>query len=113
MCLNGWRGRALRISSRIRHTAGWRPRTYHSSRHPPLPLGHLQAILSHPSVKLFVTHGGLNSTYEGAAAGKAMIVMPFFADQPVNAQHVVDKGLGAIVRVTALQRVQLRCWQCM
>jgi len=36
----------------------------------------LQAILSHEAVKLFVTHGGLNSTYEGLSAGQPLIVMP-------------------------------------
>jgi UDP:flavonoid glycosyltransferase YjiC (YdhE family) len=40
------------------------------------------AVLCHPAVKLFVSHGGLNSTHEGLAAGKPLLVTPFFADQP-------------------------------
>jgi UDP:flavonoid glycosyltransferase YjiC (YdhE family) len=59
----------------------------------------MQALLTHDAVKLFVTHGGLNSTLEGLSAGLPLIVMPFFGDQPVNAQHVVNKGLGEAVRV--------------
>ncbi|GBF96195.1 hypothetical protein Rsub_08740 [Raphidocelis subcapitata] len=53
------------------------------------------AVLCHPAVRLFVSHGGLNSMHEGLAAGKPLLVTPFFADQPVNAQHVVNGGVGA------------------
>jgi hypothetical protein len=48
-------------------------------------------------VRLFVTHGGLNSTYEGVTAGLPLVVLPYFADQPINAMHVVNKGLGTMV----------------
>lgn len=54
-----------------------------------------QALLTHPAVRLFVTHGGLNSMHEGLAAGKPLLVLPYFADQPVNAKHVAERGLGA------------------
>jgi hypothetical protein len=63
-----------------------------------------QALLTHAAVELFVTHGGLNSTLEGLSAGLPLIVMPFFADQPINAQHVVNKGLGEAVRACAWGR---------
>ena len=53
-----------------------------------------QAVLAHPAVRAFVTHGGLNSTYEGLAAGVPLLVLPFFGDQPLNARHVADRGLG-------------------
>jgi hypothetical protein len=57
----------------------------------------VQALLGHASVQLFVTHGGLNSTYEGVTAGLPLVVLPYFADQPINAMHVVNKGLGTMV----------------
>jgi anthocyanidin 3-O-glucosyltransferase len=40
------------------------------------------AVLAHPAVHLFVTHGGLTSMHEGLVAGKPLLVTPFFADQP-------------------------------
>jgi UDP:flavonoid glycosyltransferase YjiC (YdhE family) len=45
-------------------------------------------------VKAFVSHCGLNSLFEGLATGTPILAMPFGGDQPVNAQHVEDKGLG-------------------
>jgi UDP:flavonoid glycosyltransferase YjiC (YdhE family) len=52
------------------------------------------AVLGHPAVTAFVSHGGQNSTNEGLTAGKAILCMPFGADQPVNAQLIADKGFG-------------------
>jgi UDP:flavonoid glycosyltransferase YjiC (YdhE family) len=45
-------------------------------------------------VKLFIGHGGMNSTYEGLLAGKPILCVPFSIDQPTVAQHLVDRGLG-------------------
>lgn len=56
------------------------------------------AVLGHPAVKVFVSHCGMSSTNEGLAAGKPFLAMPFFADQPINAQHLQDKGVGIQVR---------------
>jgi UDP:flavonoid glycosyltransferase YjiC (YdhE family) len=53
------------------------------------------AVLCHPAVRVFVTHGGLNSVHEGLTAGKPLLVLPFFGDQPVNACHVVNQAVGA------------------
>jgi UDP:flavonoid glycosyltransferase YjiC (YdhE family) len=52
------------------------------------------AVLGHPGVKAFVSHCGLDSLFEGLATGTPILAMPFGGDQPVNAQHVEDKGLG-------------------
>lgn len=38
-------------------------------------------ILSHPNIKLFVTHGGSMSTYETAWHGIPTIGIPFIVDQ--------------------------------
>ena len=59
------------------------------------------AVLHHPQVKLFVSHGGMNSTYEGLLAGKPTLCVPFSIDQPTVAQHLVNKGLG--VRISSRQ----------
>ncbi|KAF8056365.1 UGT3A1 [Scenedesmus sp. PABB004] len=59
------------------------------------------ALLGQPgAVSLFVSHGGQNSINEGFAAGKPILCMPFGGDQFVNAQHVVNKGMGLALRLT-------------
>ncbi len=42
----------------------------------------------------FVTHGGMNSVSEAMVEGVPMVVIPFMADQPTNAQRVCELGLG-------------------
>eukprot|EP00347_Sterkiella_histriomuscorum_P010395 403376465 len=41
-------------------------------------------LLEHPKIKLFFTHGGLNSYYESIEAKKAMIIMPYSQDEQGN-----------------------------
>ncbi|KXN66850.1 glycosyltransferase family 1 protein, partial [Conidiobolus coronatus NRRL 28638] len=53
-----------------------------------------QSILHHPSTKLFLSHGGLDSIYESMDAGVPMLILPFLADQPRNAMLVTESGLG-------------------
>lgn len=43
---------------------------------------------------LFLTHGGMNSISEAMTFGVPMVVLPFSADQPLNAEQVERLGLG-------------------
>lgn len=43
---------------------------------------------------VFVTHGGMNSVSEALVYGVPMVVIPFTADQPVNARCVEKLGVG-------------------
>jgi hypothetical protein len=40
------------------------------------------ALLVHPSISVFVSHGGANSLVESLYAGTRLILYPFFGDQP-------------------------------
>ncbi|CAH0678011.1 unnamed protein product [Spodoptera exigua] len=51
-----------------------------------------QAILSHPNLAVFVTHGGLLSTTESVHFGIPIIGIPVFADQFLNVIKAVNKG---------------------
>ncbi|WP_067621021.1 macrolide family glycosyltransferase [Alicyclobacillus acidiphilus] len=49
-------------------------------------------VLRH--AKLFITHGGMNSTSEGLYYGVPLVVLPQSADQPMIAQRVAALGAG-------------------
>ena len=51
-------------------------------------------ILSHPSVKLFITHCGNNGQYEAVYHGVPMIGLPLAGDQIYNAKRLDHKGYG-------------------
>jgi hypothetical protein len=52
------------------------------------------AVLSHASVKLFITHGGMNGVAEGTFTQRPMLCMPLFSDQPDNCARIQDRGYG-------------------
>jgi len=51
-------------------------------------------VLAHPSIKLYVTHGGIESIHEILYIGKPSMMIPFFGDQFSNAILARDRGLG-------------------
>ena len=68
---------------------------------PPLPSGlrletfaPQQAVLSHPAVRAFVSHCGMNSVSESLYHGKPILCLPIFGDQHYNAARVADLGAG-------------------
>lgn len=52
-------------------------------------------VLLHPSVGVFLSHCGWNSTLESIGAGVPMLCWPFFAEQHTNRRFVcVEWGMG-------------------
>ncbi|KAJ8709290.1 hypothetical protein PYW07_009116 [Mythimna separata] len=51
-----------------------------------------QAILAHPNLAVFITHGGLLSTTESIHYGVPIIAIPVFGDQFLNVERSVNKG---------------------
>ncbi|MEK4057847.1 macrolide family glycosyltransferase [Paenibacillus sp. FSL F4-0087] len=60
------------------------------------------------SAKLFITHGGVNSTNEGLYYGVPLIILPQSADQPIIAEQVVSRGAGLRLQMQTLTANQLR-----
>jgi len=58
--------------------------------------------------KLFITHGGMNSTNEGLYYGVPLIVIPQSADQPIIAGQVANIGAGIKLKMQDLTANQLR-----
>ncbi|MCE5173465.1 glycosyl transferase family 1 [Paenibacillus profundus] len=58
--------------------------------------------------KLFITHGGMNSTHEGLFYGVPLLVIPQSADQPIIAGQVTNIGAGITLRMQSLTTQQLR-----
>lgn len=54
-------------------------------------------LLAHPRIRLFVTHGGLNSIMEAIQHGVPMVGVPNFGDQPENMVRVEAKKFGVSI----------------
>lgn len=61
-----------------------------------------------PSCDLFISHGGLNSVRESLQCGVPLVLTPFGADQPHNAQRCAEYGLGVVVDPATVTAGQLR-----
>ena len=56
-----------------------------------------QDVLGHAAAA--VVHGGSGSTLGAIAAGLPLVVLPLFADQPMNARRVAEVGAGRAVEL--------------
>ncbi|KAJ0172132.1 hypothetical protein K1T71_012105 [Dendrolimus kikuchii] len=86
----------LNVFGELNQTVLWKfeevmtglPKNVHILKWAPQP-----SILSHPNCVLFITHGGLLSTTETIHFGVPIIGIPVFADQFINVNVAVQKGL--------------------
>jgi len=61
-----------------------------------------QAVLAHPNLRVFVSHGGLLSIQESLYFGAAMIAMPVFGDQHMNTAMSTKRGISVKVALSEL-----------
>jgi MGT family glycosyltransferase len=66
------------------------------------------SILSHPNVRVFVSHCGINSVHESLYAGTPIVGIPMLADQRDMGARVEDAGVGLCVDKTRFTAEELR-----
>ncbi|XP_014369341.2 UDP-glycosyltransferase UGT5-like isoform X1 [Papilio machaon] len=64
-------------------------------------------LLQNKKVVAFIAHGGLLGMTEAISAGKPMVVVPFFGDQPANAAAAAAAGFATVVPYIELTEEKL------
>lgn len=67
-----------------------------------------KAILKHPNLMCFITHGGINSIQESIFYSKPIIVIPFFFDQFMNAKWANERGYGIEIPFNEITPIRLK-----
>ncbi|KAK7868265.1 hypothetical protein R5R35_000662 [Gryllus longicercus] len=67
-----------------------------------------QALLSHPNMRAFVTHGGLGGTHEAVHWGVPTVTIPFFSDQHQNGFLMQQHGAGRVLQFDDITEDSLR-----
>ncbi|KAH8383545.1 hypothetical protein KR009_009264, partial [Drosophila setifemur] len=66
-----------------------------------------RALLAHPNVKIFITHGGLLSVMEAIHSGVPMLGLPLFFDQFSNMHRVEMAGIAIVLDSYTLTKESL------
>nr|XP_034827024.1 UDP-glucuronosyltransferase 2B19-like isoform X2 [Maniola hyperantus] len=64
-------------------------------------------LLQHEKIIAFIAHGGLLGMTEAVSAGKPMVVVPFFGDQPANAAAAAAAGFAKVLSYNDLSEESL------
>jgi len=67
-----------------------------------------QAILAHPNVKLFISHGGMLSTIEAAYYAKPVLGLPLFFDQFRNLEVLQEEGAALQLNINSVTEQELK-----
>ncbi|KAI0217435.1 hypothetical protein L0F63_001444, partial [Massospora cicadina] len=65
------------------------------------------AILRHPATKIFLSHCGIESTFEGLLAGVPFLAVPFFGDQLTNAGNLEANGVAVTINQKAITKEKI------
>ncbi|CAG8620807.1 20_t:CDS:2 [Ambispora gerdemannii] len=65
------------------------------------------AVLNHTNVKIFLTHGGIESIFEALYTATPMLIMPLYVDQYGNAEKLTMQGCALTVSKLALDEKDL------
>ncbi|XP_052515230.1 UDP-glucuronosyltransferase 3A1-like [Budorcas taxicolor] len=60
-------------------------------------------LLAHPCIRLFVTHGGMNSIMEAIQHGVPMVGIPVFEDQDENLLRVETRQFGVSIKLEQMK----------
>uniref|UniRef100_A0A673T489 UDP-glucuronosyltransferase n=1 Tax=Suricata suricatta TaxID=37032 RepID=A0A673T489_SURSU len=60
-------------------------------------------LLAHPCIRLFVTHGGMNSIMEAIQHGVPMVGIPVLGDHPENMVRVESKKIGVSIQLKQIK----------
>ncbi|XP_074660612.1 2-hydroxyacylsphingosine 1-beta-galactosyltransferase-like [Tubulanus polymorphus] len=64
-------------------------------------------ILAHRNTRLFITHCGNAGLHETLYGGVPVLGIPFYGDQPANAQKIERRGYGLGVKITSVTTEEL------
>lgn len=64
-------------------------------------------ILAHKNMRLFISHCGLGSVIEAKFYGVPILAIPFFADQPGNAESIVDEGWAILFSYNSISEASI------
>ncbi|CAF4949560.1 unnamed protein product, partial [Rotaria sp. Silwood1] len=66
-----------------------------------------QHVLTHPSIRIFIGHGGLHSVGEAVYAHIPMIIIPGLGDAPARAAAIMEAKIGYAIERDALTAERL------
>ncbi|XP_034827103.1 UDP-glycosyltransferase UGT5-like [Maniola hyperantus] len=64
-------------------------------------------LIQHKKVVAFISHGGMLGMTEAVSAGKPTVVVPFFADQHLNAAAAAEAGFATVLSYADLTEASL------